>query len=325
MLEGYEFYVACKTQNFWVDDFGWWGGFFMDLYDYVPTESGLPTIFQQANLAVETEYAYKRMLENCDKEYGGIWNASDVNEPAREKNTVTNAWALRLAASMAYLRPEDPQYLQFANEQYQWLTTGIYNGRKPDNWALYNQNLLIYWTPKGPNNAGPKHVPGNEDALWSGNEGVLLEAFSVYAARFDEGRRQQILRQTDKLIEASVTNSTPNSFVDSQDVCHESPIAADWSNDLATGKGVMLRLLFDFARRHNLLIEPLKNCIYATAQSVWCSQEMKGKSNAQVVRNWNPGFPPAEENDRQTRGLWPLVLQAGGLDALNSAYLLSLL
>jgi hypothetical protein len=315
MENGYAFYQGVKNNKWWVDDYGWWGGLFLDLYDYK-----LGGVFEQASLKAELKFAYEQMRQNLDTTYGGIWNV--VEQDGSEKNTVTNAWALRLAAGLAYMNNNDPSYIKLADEHYKWLTTGEYNGKTPDTWGLWNSDGLIYWTPLNPLNVGPNHSY-SPTALWSGNEGVLLEALNTYSARFDDNRRKEILEPCKRLVQAAVSPLTANGFVDSESVCHESPAAADWSNDLATGKGVMLRLMFQFAKGHDLLTPDFRNLINATAQSVWCSQEMKGKANSQVVRNWNPGFGPSQENDRQSGGLWPLVLQAGGLDALNTAYSLS--
>lgn len=115
---------------------------------------------------------------------------------------------------------------------------------------------------------------------------------------------------------------TPNGFPDTENVMHESPNPPDWSNDLATGKGVFMRLVTRFALRYSFFSdrgfeEKFKTFVNATAQSVWCSCD---KATGTTAPNWNPGFGPPQEGEQPTSGgLWPQVFQTDGLDALNAA------
>jgi len=121
------------------------------------------------------------------------------------------------------------------------------------------------------------------------------------------------------LIIAAIT--TPNGFPDTENVMHESPNPPDWSNDLATGKGVFMRLVTRFARYYNFFADnsfeaTFKTFVNATAESVWCSGD---KNTGTTAPNWNPGFGPSQESNQPTSELWPQVLQTDGLDALNAA------
>jgi hypothetical protein len=86
--DGYDFYNKVKkNKDLWVDDFGWWSGFFTDLHSYTsgtPAQE-LPPPFNHANLISETEYCYHRMIKNLDEKYGGIWNNPKLNEESCEK------------------------------------------------------------------------------------------------------------------------------------------------------------------------------------------------------------------------------------------------
>jgi hypothetical protein len=321
MKDGCEYYRSKKNGTYWVDDFGWWGGFFLDL-KFLTHENSLPAPYDQDNLLVEAEYTYSRMLNNLDKEYGGIWNTPNVNDKYAEKNTVTNSWMFRLAAGIASWT-SDPQHKKFAEQQYRWLTTGEYEGYKPKNgWRLYNEDGLLLWTPDGDYTRGPNHIPYDVNALWSGNEGVYLSALHAYLL-IDSTNKTDILKDCQKLITAAISKATPNGFVDVQNVMHESPLSADWSVDLATGKGVSLRLMTKFARQHNMIDDTFKDFVNTTAQSVWCSRDtvnIDGLPKKIVAHNWNSSeYGPPEENTKHTEELWPLVLQSGGLGALNAA------
>lgn len=320
MLEGYAFYDKHRETKWWVDDFGWWGGFFFALSSY--QGSGyLPAPFDKDNLLKESKYVYSRMIQNLDTEYGGIWNNPNLGDNSTEKNTVTNTWLLIMAAGLANITLE-PEYGQMASTQYKWLTTGQYKQYTPPNWRLFNSDGLILWTPDGPHTRGPNFNMYPPTALWSGNEGVYLKGLQVFMGyQTDPSAKKEILQIAETLIGKAISQSTPNGFVDVQNVMHESPIAADWSNDLATGKGVALRFMASFAKAHSIMNETLKSFLNSTAQSVWCSQDIKGQPNSVISRNWNPGFGPSGENTRETGELWPQVFQTNGLDALNAAVL----
>jgi hypothetical protein len=306
MKDGYEFYLPKKTGKYWVDDFGWWGGFFTDLFSYTAAMP-LPPPFDQANLKAETEHCYDKMLENLDPKQGGIWNHTDSGG---QKNTVTNGWMLNLASNLFWMTG-NAKYKSFAEAQYTWLTTGKYKSYSPPSWHLYASKGFLLWLP-GPVNTS--------DEYWSGDEGVFLRGLTPYINGIASPQvKQELLRNSQKLITAAIT--APNGFVDTENVMHESPNPPDWSNDLATGKGVFMRLVTRFAYQHNFLADKIfedkfKQFVNATAESVWCSCE---KTTSVTASNWNPPFGPPEESNPGSGGLWPQVLQTNGLDALNAA------
>jgi len=309
MQDGYNFYSDNKTRDWWVDDFGWWGGFFGDLYSYtVPLP--LPPPFDQTNLLNETQYCYTRMLTNLDQDKGGIWNHIAADG---EKNTVTNSWMLNLAAGLFNMTGGNLDCKNMAEAQYKWLTTGQYGNYAPPSWALYASNGLLLWLPGITNTSGQ---------YWSGDEGVFLRGLIPYINSIisDPGMKQTLLLNSKNLIIAAIT--TTNGFPDTENVMHESPNPPDWSNDLATGKGVFMRLVTRFAHYYNFFADNsfeaiFKTFVNATAESVWCSCD---KNTGTTAPNWNPGFGPSQESTQPTSGeLWPQVLQTDGLDALNAA------
>jgi hypothetical protein len=324
MQQGYEFYRPRKTGAWWVDDFGWWGGFFGDLSGYTGAFPLAPP-FDQANLLAEAQYCYTRMVKNLDKEHGGIWNTPDLNDPFCEKNTITNSWMLNLAAGL-FNWTGDVGYKNAAEAQYRWLTTGKYANYVPPTWRLYTPEGLLLWVADGPFTLGPNHAPRVENVYWSGDEGVFLRGLTSYingvCAPAD---RPGLLVNCQKLMTAAIaTFADPNKvrFVDTENVMHESARNPDWSNDLATGKGVFMRLVTRFAVQHNYFADKafesaFKAFVNATAESVWCSGNT---ATAETAPNWNPKFGPSGENQYPTKGeLWPQVFQTDGLDALNAA------
>jgi hypothetical protein len=329
ITEGYNFYHSKKSGGYWVDDYGWWHGFFADLRDYTHSLPLGPP-FDQANLLAEAQYCYTRMAKNLDKQYGGIWNTPNLDDPACEKNTITNDWMLNVSANL-FMLTGDGAYKNTAEAQYKWLTTGKYLNYSPPNWRLYTPEGLLLWVADGPHTLGPNHgSPAVKDAYWSGDEGVYLRGLTPYINGIcPPAARQGLLADCQKLMTNAIAIFTDKSkvrFVDVENVMHESPRNQDWSNDLATGKGVFMRLATRFAVQHNYFSNKpfetaFKAFVNATAESAWCSGNT---TTGETGPNWNPKFGPPQENEYPTKGeLWPQVFQTDGLDALNAAVQIS--
>jgi hypothetical protein len=312
-----------KGPDVWVDDFGWWFGFFADL---AAIGHPLAAPFDPANLLIEPKYCYDRMLKNRDSVEGGIWNNNDPSK--REKNTVTNAWMLNVAAGLFHWTKEQ-KYKDMAESQYLWLTTGKYNKYSPPgDWELYNREGLLWWLPGAPKTSG---------VHWSGDEGVFLRGLIGYIDNVvtDPDVQNKLLQDSKALIMRAITPTADfgdpskwKGFPDTENVMHESP-ASDWSNDLATGKGVFMRLVTRFAFHYKFFNDSkfeqtFQTFVDASAQSVCCTRD---KTTDRTVPNWNCAFKsptcplgPPEEGGQPTSGdLWPQVWQTAGLDALNAA------
>jgi hypothetical protein len=304
MLDGYAFYRTRQAdESLWVDDFGWWAGFFVDLM--VQTrDAPLAPPFDQHTLLIETENCYTRMLRNLDRDHGGIWNHRG---DGGEKNTVTNLWMLNVAANLLGLTGR-AEYRTAADAQYAWLMTGRHGPRLPDTWHVWASNGTLLWLP------GPDGTAGTSG--WSGNDGVFVRGVSAYIAAAHPPDRQDLFDGAKAVITAAM-----EAGADSEAVMHEYPDSMDWSNDLATGKGIFMRLATTFAQQHDFFDDQsfrgaFKAFVGATAQSAWCSRDRAADATAP---NWNPGFPTNEDGQPRHGGLWPQVWQTDGLDALNAA------
>jgi hypothetical protein len=160
---------------------------------------------------------------------------------------------------------------------------------------------------------------------------VFLRGLTAYINTIAEpNSRDEILQQGRNLVDAALT-----AFPDTENVMHESQNNYDWGNDLATGKGVFMRLVTRFVKAHNFFDDPkfkekYKAFVLATAESAWCSRkspETGDKSKWLIAPNWNPPNGPSQENDYPISYandpgalLYPQVLQTNGLDALNAAH-----
>ena len=321
MVDGYNFYLKNKdNMNWWVDDFGWWGGFFFDLQGYTGGLQ-LPPPFDQANLVKEAKYCFTRMQANKDKTYCGIWNAPSLDDRYCRKNSITNSWYFSLATSLSNYFPASPEYKTEALNQYTWLTTGKFGSYAPPpgTWSLYSPAGVLRETPRGPHTRGPNSGPP-DDWFWSGDNGVYLRALLTFIIQTtDPNAKKQLLLEGQRLIKAATVRDKAI-FVDGQNVMHESPSYGNYDPTFAisyvTGKGVFMRHVTRFAMRHDFADAAFKDFVNTTAQSVWCSRD---KNQNVISRNWNPPLGPPEENDPLSSGFRALVLQTGGLDALNAA------
>jgi hypothetical protein len=92
----------------------------------------------------------------------------------------------------------------------------------------------------------------------------------------------------------------------------------DYDVDYANGKGVLLRYVGQ-AYNPSLPNDALKNFITTNARFAWCSRDT---GTNEFKFNWNPGYPEKEPNvtdPQEQSGIYKLVLQRNGQDALNAA------
>jgi Glycosyl hydrolase family 76 len=311
MKEGYKFYCERKHETFWVDDWGWWGGFFLDLREFTRNDL-LESPFDQHNLLSEAQHCYDKMCCNLDKTTGGIWNHLDPPEDTQEKNTITNSWILHLAANL-FLLTREKKYKDMAEAQYKWLTTG-----NTSPWHLYNSKGFLLWLPG---------LTTGSDKCWIGDEGVFFRALSAYFG-INPSIKEVTLGDIKNLITAEIT--PVSGFVDTDNVIHAPPDSQAWNNDLATGKGVFMRLVTRFVHDHAYFSDKafekkFNDFVNATAQSAWYSRD---RAKNETAPDWNPGLKPDQYPGKELPGedgqpafgeLWPQVWQTDGLDALNAA------
>jgi hypothetical protein len=211
-----------------------------------------------------------------------------------------------------------------AAAEYAWLTTGTYRGQPPAYWRLHTQEGLLLWLVNGPFTTSPSHGPFR-DVCWTGDEGVFLNALTAYINGVaDQSLKPTLVKDGRTLIDAAMT------FFVANDVMHESPRNPDWSNDLATGKGVFMRLVTRFVLQHGFFGDAafetqFKAFVSATAEAAWCTRlipKVGDKTKWVIAPSWTPDSPPQEKSQDTTDDLWPQVLQTNGLDALNAAVLI---
>ena len=318
MIRGYNFYKGVKTNtDIWVDDFGWWAGFFIDLYGY---NEKLSSPFDSNNLWNEVKYCYERMNNNFDKVHGGIWN--EVN---RQKNTITNSWMLNVSGQLSvhdgFSDKDKAMYTDAAKSQYTWLTTGQYKNNKPKDWRLFTPEKVLLWLPHEGDMGFAEHE------CWTGDEGVFLRGLSPYINIAEPVSKDNLLRTSRALIDAAL-----KAFVDTKGILHESEHNALWGNDLATGKGVFMRLVTRFVSKNNFFNdtkfkEEFRTIVNSTAEAAWRGRRIPDDKTKWVIApNWSNDAPDQEKRFATNYAgapenlLFPQVLQTNGLDALNAAY-----
>ena len=312
MIRGFNFYNNEKGKtSIWVDDFGWWAGFFIDLYGY----DGKLSLFYSDILWKEVIYCYERMNKNLDQDSGGIWN-----QPDGEKNTITNSWMFNIAAYLS-VHNGIAQYTDTAKSQYTWLTTGKY--KNPKYWRLLTPEKVLLWLPHA-GDRGSEH----EHECWTGDEGVFLRGLTPYINTIAEpNSKDSLLKFGRALIDAAL-----KAFVDAKGIIHELQYNALWGNDLATGKGVFMRLVTRFVLEHKFFNdakfeEEFRTVVDLTAEAAWRGRWIPDDKTKWVIApSWSNDAPDGEQGFRTDyvgepkNLLFPQVLQTNGLDALNAAY-----
>lgn len=139
----------CKHERLF-DDNAWIGLALMDVYEQYPSKTNM---LDDANKVFEFEKQGAEQARKAPKEPGGVmWLDGDTNPGYR--STVSTAGATQLALRL-YKQTHDPQYLDFAKEQFDWVDknlrtdSGLYldgeewNGTKHDGTFSYNQGLML--------------------------------------------------------------------------------------------------------------------------------------------------------------------------------------
>jgi glycosyl hydrolase family 76 len=255
------------------------------------------------------------MNNNLDKVHGGIWNEVD-----REKNTVTNSWMFNVSSNLS-IHNQISMYTDTAKSQYTWLTTGQYKNYKPNDWRLFTPEKVLLWLPHERDKGFAEHE------CWTGDEGVFLRGLSPYINIAEPASRDNLLRTSRALIDAAL-----KAFVDTKGILHESKYNALWGNDLATGKGVFMRLVTRFVSKNHFFNdtkfeEEFRTIVDSTAEAAWRGRRIPDDKTKWVIApNWSNDAPDKEKEfatsyvDAPGNLLFPQVLQTNGLDALNAAY-----
>lgn len=313
LTDGWKFYLSKKNVGWWVDDFGWVAMFAMNVFDLLSGPNAPTLPFNAEEMLSEAQYCHKRMLENLDQQSGGIYNIHDSNKE-RRRNTVTNSLFWTLSTRLAKTNTE---YAEYADKWYAWLLSGTWNGNTPQDWGFLNDLNIARETALG----AAEPSAHSKEWFWSGDQGCVLAAL-MYYGMFRRAEQPTVSKIALNLINGCLPAGTP--FFDQQNILHESDFPdnfsnnfADYSNDYATGKGVLLRHFAGFAPSvQGVDAAVLKTRFCATADAVWNTREKYD----QVARDWNPyAGPQGEKEAPGGLALWQQVLQTGGLDATVAA------
>lgn len=317
LTDGWQFYLSKKTAGWWVDDFGWVAMFAMNMFDLLsgPNAPALP--FNAEEMLSEAQYCHERMLANLDQQSGGIYNIHDSHKE-RRRNTITNSLFWTLSTRLG---KTNSKYAEYADQWYAWLLSGTWNGNTPQNWGFLNDLHIARETALG----AAKPSSHNREWFWSGDQGCVLAAL-MYYGMFRRAEQPTLNKIALNLVNGCLPAGAP--FFDQENILHESDFPdnfnndfADFPNDYATGKGVLLRHFVGFAPSvPGVDITVLKTRFCATADAVWNTREKYD----QVVRDWNPkAGPQGEKGPTDGLMLWAQVLQTGGLDATIAALKIS--
>jgi hypothetical protein len=321
---GFKLFNTLKTQqDWWKDDYGWWGNAFVKAIDSRRQLGYANPSYDQffKDILAAAQSCWQQLLSNWrDKSYtsesdnanasakigGGTFNnAPDSSIPPMSgRNCVTNEGFWILSQGLAQLST-DPKYATAAKKEQDWFEQWLVLPKKsPGSTGILNPLGLVLERPTG-NHTDPSWY-------WSGDQGLYITARNADDA-------------ASKVAAAAVQNMAKKGILheNMEFTQHFMPPGdlRQFTADYATGKGILMWSLASF--RGVPFLDFIKN----NASAVWCNR-LTGNSQFTFNWDWEHSFPGAEPkilriNDKSDQ-LCDLIMQAAGQGALNAALSLGL-
>lgn len=344
------FRARLDQKAFWSDDFGWCGISSLVASDWINVGNADPRIEALRGIAAkcwENMIAYGYDAGGTARPVPhGFANRSGDGTNEGTKNTVTNANFLVLTL-MLYNVTSDTKYLARGYDEYRWFEA--WWSLKPEAGYLpylkymngEDAAMVLERPHAKPDYDATGDPPWEEGWLWSGDQGLLLEALSLLLYDKDDIKKYVDPNLDPSRFEAEVRGrmevigrgARGFLFGPTDHVLREAPFRVAFgpafSKDYSGGRGVLLRYLARLnSSLWNLFTEPLM----ATAEDVCRTQDGDGQFQA----NWTPaddgfnawfkdvwGFADVDSRwgdwGGADRGVVEGVIQAAGLDALGAA------
>ncbi len=278
--------------EWWWDDFGWWGHIFTKLYQC--TKNVL--YFDHAGGCFSAMQASKRAWIDCqdsqkDNETplfeGGCYNSPiEIPHPDAEQciqNTVTNAQFLRLAIALyklsydLYLTDKNndvivKHYWLELTQQYNWFLSWFTEGLLNNTFAGEHHVLIEERVSKYANKMPASNYI--KDRFWTGDQGVMLAAFTDLASIYDSLEKSNPLKLEHAFLKTSLqqgidlmkgvqkwlVTSKENSTILPFERTRLDDFPFNYQSDYKAGPAVLFSSLIDGARNNQApIIQKLQN------------------------------------------------------------------
>ncbi|AOW10776.1 glycoside hydrolase family 76 protein [Flavobacterium gilvum] len=301
------YFHSLDPNNFWADDFGWWGLMGLNARRYL-LRAGNKELADKY-LQLSTDLCWKQAkihaydpLSSAVPIPHGFRNGDAKGQSTGVKNTVTNVLFFLLSTriyrlTLAEKIADNDKYLEMAYDQWMWF----------DSWFQLNQYEYLKKTASGGalvqerpiaifEGSGYKdttHPTWHKGWVWTGDQGMLLASLTNMLAIKDnvaewvtknkKGTAFNVNVFTDKInayLELIAKGIKTTLISDMDHVIREAPLVAnmgpEFGSDYLAGRGIMMRYLGILGGRVSGV--DFKSNIKATANAIW---ETRDSSNNQ--------------------------------------------
>jgi len=361
--ENHVFFNSFDPGSLWADDFGWWGLMALNARKHLLKmgEQELANKYLILSTDMCWEYKKKTAYDHTPSAIPvphGCRNGDANGDSKGVKNTVTNVLLFLLSSriyrtTLAENIGDNDKYLDMAYRQWLWFETWFSLEEYQYLKKLSSKGALVQERPiafvKGSDYEEIVHPPWSEGWVWTGDQGMLVGAFTDMLAvknelstwitknNIDPDFDGMVFEKKVRQIISMIGKGVKYALVGNEDgIIREAPCSSSFGpnhgNDYLAGRGIMMRYLGSNEERKLLGVD-LQDNIKATAEAIWNTRD---KTNNQ----FQPEFT-SPQNDKlyieQFKKLWGLgddvhkwdiekmkeqnkwgVCQSVGLDALGA-------
>jgi hypothetical protein len=362
LRENLLFFNSVDPGRLWADDFGWWGIMALNARKFLLRSGEQDLAREYLKLSTELCWEYKKNIAydhtpDAKPVPHGCRNGDAYGESPGVKNTVTNVLLFLLSSRIYRLTleekmPDNEKYLEMAYRQWvwfdEWFKLKDYEFLKmisPDAGLVQERPMAFF---EGSGYTEKVHPPWAEGWIWSGDQGMLLQAFADMLAvkeelalwlaetspgnNFDKEMYTNRLRELMQIIGGGIRSA----LVSKEDgIFREAPFECSFGpqhgRDYLAGRGILMRYLANEEVK-SLTGDDFHENIKATMTAIW---ETRDISNNQFQAEFTDAGMDSLYIDH-FRILWGIaddnrvwqtpyedekmmVCQSIGLDALGAA------
>jgi hypothetical protein len=363
MLEkNLEFFYSFDPGSLWADDFGWWGIMALNARKFLKTIGEKELADDYLKLSIDLCWEYKKNTaydhtSDAKPVPHGCRNGDANGQSDGVKNTVTNVLLFLLSSRIYRVTLEEniqdnEKYLDLAWRQWcwfdQWFRMKEYEYLKmiTSESGLVQERPMAFFDGSGYTNK--THPTWCEGWMWSGDQGMLLQALTDMLAladeledwlsdkeldpEFDKKKFELRIREFIQIIgwgvKTALVGKTDDIFREAPFKCSFGP---EHGRDYMAGRGILMRYLGNKEVQELLKVD-FNEAISATLEALWKTRD---KANNQFQSKFT-----SAENDavyiKRFEEIWgvaddvqvwetpyekekQMVSQSIGLDALGSA------
>ena len=304
LLENLSFFNGFDPGGLWADDFGWWGLMALNARKHLINLNERELAKKYLQLSTDLCWEYKKNTA-YDHSSGarpvphGCRNGDANGDHLGVKNTVTNVLLFLLSSRIYRLAlkenfPDKDKYLDMAYRQWLWFDRWFeleeyeYLKKISDSSALVQERPMAFF--EGSDYQEKVHPPWAEGWVWTGDQGMLVAAFSDMlgfgreleilndSQNIDPNFNKAVFEEKIRKYISMIGKGVKEALVGPNDgIIREAPCLSSFGpvhgNDYLAGRGIMMRYLA--AKEEKSLIGVhLSSNIKATVEAIWNTREI---------------------------------------------------